>query len=223
MVVSFSRRSVRYVILAGAVALGTAAHAAAISLGTTDDFTDASTMGWVGGTTITNNAGGPGGAADRYLRVDTVNTAGSGSKVATHNGEPRWLGNYLGAGVNALRCEMRNEGSTALEMRVVLFGLGTRYTSVTSVNLPVGGAWQTVTFPIGQSSLTQVLGNVAYNDMIINVTGIMFRHDPGTPSSGGASADGTVGLDNIRAIPAPGAGCAGLVLLGALGSRRRRR
>lgn len=221
MDMSLSAWSARCVILAGAAALGTAAPASAISLTSNDTFTDGTTMGWVGGTTITNNTGGPGGAADRFLRVD-ANGGGSGpgSKVASHNGDPRWIGDYLGSGVTALQCDMRNEGNAALEMRVVLFGLGTRYTSVTSVNLPVGGAWQTVTFPVGQSSLTQVLGSVAYNDMITNVTGLMFRHDPGTPSSQGASADGTVGIDNVRAIPAPGA--MGVLLLGALASRRRR-
>lgn len=222
MDVSFSRWSVRCVILACAAALGTAAQAAGITLNSNDTFTDGTVMGWVGGTTITNNAGGPGGAADRFLRVD-ANGGGSGpgSKVASHNGDPRWIGDYLGAGVTALQCDMRNEGSAALEMRVVLFGLGTRYTSVSTVSLPVGGAWQTVTFPVGQSSLTQVLGSVPYNDLIINVTGLMFRHDPGTPSSGGVSVNGTVGIDNIRAIPAPGA--MGVLMLGVLAARRRQR
>lgn len=210
-----------------AVVIGMLAGAPAamgVVLHVPDTFTDGTNMGWIGAT-VTNNTGGPGGALDRYLRVDSNGGGSSGGKVAFHNGDGRWLGDYKSTQVTALQCEMRNEGNVALEMRVVLFGLtqtsGTRYTSITSVSLPVGGAWQTVTFPIGPSALTQVLGNVTYNEMIINVTSLMFRHDPGTPSSGGAAVDGTIGVDNIRAIPAPGA--MGVLMLGALATRRRKR
>lgn len=201
---------------------GLAGQARGVIVGTTDDFQSGTVNDWYGGTITANVGNGVAGAADRFLTVQTNgNTAGSGSHLAVHNSETRWNGDYIADGVTAFTVDMRNMGTATLNMRLVIFGLGTRYTSTTGISLAPGSGWQHLTFPVSQNSLTRVLGSGAYADILGSVNQIMFRHDDGTPSSGGTFVNGMVGIDNIMAIPAPGAG---VLLAGSMviGARRRR-
>jgi hypothetical protein len=199
-----------------------ATSAQAINIGVLDNFQDGTLMNWLGGTTITNVGGGQGGALDRYLSVDANgNTGGSGSKVGCHNSDGRWAGNYIAAGVTGIQVDMINLNTTTLQMRLVVFGLGSRWTSSTAVTLSPGSGWQHVMFPINPSSLTRVLGSATFTDTLSDANQIMFRHDGGTPSSGGEAINGTVGMDNLLAVPAPGA--AGILAAGWAWAGRRRR
>jgi len=208
--------------------VGLAIPAEGIVLGTRDDFQDGTNQQWFGGTTITNVGGGQGGAGDFYLTVDSNgNASGSGSKVAVHNADPRWQGNYTAAGVTAISVDMINISTnqptpSTLRMRLVLFSPTDRWTSTNFVQLSPGSGWQHIVFPIDQASLTRVLGSGTYAATLTNVFQIMFRHDSGTPSSGGEAIDGTIGIDNVTAIPAPGPVVV-LGVLGAAGMARRRR
>lgn len=200
-----------------------ASESRAVLIGTTDDFQSGTVNDWYGGTITANVGSGLAGAADRYLTVQTNgNTSGSGSHLAVHNSEPRWNGDYTADGVTAISVDLRNLGTTTLNMRLVLFGLGTRFTSTTGVSLAPGSGWQHITFPISQATLTRVLGSGTYAETIGSVNQIMFRHDDGSPSSGGSFINGLVGIDNITAIPAPGAARA-LVCAVVIGARRRHR
>jgi len=208
-------------LLAAVLGLAPAALAQ-VSLASLDTFEDGSLSGWLGATR-SNALGGPAGAADRYLRVDN---GGTGQKVATFNADARWSGDFQSARVTAIQADLTNFGPASMEIRLALFGGnaitgGGRWTSSTAVVLAPNSGWRTVTFNLDQPSLTSVLGSVPYPTLMATVTQIMFRHDPGTPSSGGAAGDGLIGIDNVRAIPTPGAG--GVLLLGAgwLGRRRR--
>ena len=200
-----------------------AGDAGAVAIGTTDTFQSETVNDWYGGTITANVGGGIAGAADRYLTVRTNgNTAGSGSHLAIHNSETRWNGDYTADGVTAISVDLRNLGTTTLNMRMVLFGLGTRFTSTTGVSLAANSGWQHITFPISQATLTRVLGSGTYADTIGSVNQIMFRHDDGTPSSGGTFVNGMVGIDNITAIPAPGAAMVLMCGVGVCAGRRRR-
>ncbi len=201
--------------------LSFAPSALAINIGVRDDFQTGTVSEWYGGTTITPVTNGQIGATDQFITVQTAAASGAGSHLATHNSEPRWTGDYLGAGVTAITVDMRNQGTTTLQMRVVLFGLGNRWTSTTPVTLAPNSGWQHLTFPITQSSLSRVLGSGTYQDSLGSVSQIMFRHATGL-SSGGTTVSATVGIDNVAAIPAPGA--AGVLGVGAVlaGMRRRR-
>ncbi len=216
----FSRVTLRVAMASIGLAAGT--PALAIDLGTLDTFQDQSVLNWIGGTSISNKPGGQGGSGDRWLQVDSNgNTAGAGSRLGMHNSDARWIGDYAAAGVTGVQFDVTNLGATNLELRLVLFASGTRWTSSQAVVVPAGAPWRTVTLPISQSDLTRVLGSNAWADSITNVSQLMIRHDPGSPSSGGAAVDATAGFDNIRAVPAPSA--AVLLLLGscALGRRSR--
>jgi len=210
-------------VIGSLVLFAAASPARGVVVGNRDDFQNGTVMEWFGGDTTTNLTGGAAGASDRFLNIQTVGGASSGSHLATHNAELRWAGDYIGAGVTGVSVDLINRGNASLTMRLVLFGQGNRWTSIdaNAVTLAVGGGWQHVTFPISQTALTRVLGTGNYTDSITQVTQIMFRHDPGTPSSGGTTVNGMLGIDNVTALPAPGA--AGVLVLGGLAASRRRR
>lgn len=206
------------------LALAAAApQARAVNIGVQDNFQNGTVSEWYGGTLITNLSGGPLGASDLFLNVHSSATGGgNGSKVSSHNSELRWTGDYVAAAVSAIEVDMRNLGATTLNMRLVMFGSGSRWTSTTGFTLAPNSGWQHLTFPISQAALTRVLGGNTYNDSLTTINQIMFRHDGGTPSSGGEAISGTLGMDNITAVPAPGC----VPLLGVLGlalARRRAR
>lgn len=175
---------------------------AQITLNQIDDFQDGTLQGWGGGASPQNvSTGGPNGAGDRYLKLTSFGGIGGGSRLASFN-IVQWIGNYTAAGVDAVEVWMRNLGSTPLEMRIVLFDFpsDTRWTSTVSQSLPVGGAWQKLTFSIKEADLTRVQGTMSYAALMLNVDRLMFRHQAGAPAPEGDPISASVGIDAIKAI-----------------------
>src|SRR5688572_6977853 len=115
--------------------LSLVATAGAITLGQIDDFQDGTPQGWQGATPQ-NVGGGQGGASDRYLRVVSTGGFGQGSHMATFN-TAQWSGDYTAAGVTSVAADFKNEGSTTLVMRAVMFGpSGSRWTTNSTITLP---------------------------------------------------------------------------------------
>ena len=196
------------------------APALAIQIGTRDTFQDLTAQDWFGASPVNVASGGPAGASDAFLQSTSVGGSGPGSRLAIYNGEPRWVGDYLAAGVTALETDMVNFGSTTLEMRAVFFSAsGARYTSRNAQLLAADGQWHHLTFNLDSASLFSVLGSDTYAQCMSNVSRVMFRHDAGAPSSTGTAIATVAGFDNITAVPAP----AGFLALGALALVRRRR
>lgn len=210
------------VLAAGCIAMAACGSARAIVVGQVDDFsTAAQADDWFGALPSYRSSGGPLGAGDGYLRAMSLGGSGRNAHMALYSIALRWMGDFQGAGVTAVQADFANFSTTPMEMRVVLHLGNTRFTSVSAQALPADGQWHTLVFPIGQSDLTRVLGTDTYPTVITNVVQLMFRHDPGTPSAGGASIAAEMGIDNIRAVPAPGA--ASLLGLAAAGMMRRSR
>jgi hypothetical protein len=188
-------------VLASLFACGLAQ--AQIVLNQTDDFQDGTLQGWGGGASPQNVAnGGPNGAGDRFLQLTSFGGIGGGSRLASFN-VAQWTGSYNAAGVDAVEVWMKNLGSTPLEMRIVLFdftGGDTRWTSTVSQTLPVGGAWQKLTFSIKEADLTRVQGTQTYAALMLDVDRLMFRHQAGAPAPEGDPIAASVGLDAIKAI-----------------------
>ena len=213
----------RFVAALSALTLGLSAAQASITYGQVDDFQDGTTQDWTGAAGFfSNEDNGAGGAGDRYLRVIANGTGGPGSRVATFN-QDQWAGDYLAAGVTAVQVDMANFGATDLEMRaLLLFGAGGDFTSTVSLNVPADGVWRTYTFSLSAADLTGVSGGGEdYAASMASVGRLLLRHQPGAPGGIGEAEPvvGVLGLDNITAIPAPGA----LALLGVAGLARRRR
>jgi hypothetical protein len=69
-----------------------------------------------------------------------------------------------------------------------------------SQTLPVGGAWQKLTFSIKEADLTRVQGTQTYAALMLDVDRLMFRHQAGVPAPEGDPIAASAGLDNIKAI-----------------------
>jgi len=246
-------RRIRGVLLATSLALLPAAAGAQIATGVINDFEDGSTQGWsinlFGGggpmgspppaaipTVIAT--GGPGGLGDAYLRLTAVGGGGAGGRLVAFNFSPDWAGNYVTAGINAIRMNAINLGTTDLFLRFLVEDPSVDPTapappsniaiSATPVFLAAGGGWQTVEFPLfGPNGLIAVLGNAT--TALSNATFVRILHSP-VPAPGGElnpppPVIGSLGVDNISAVPEPST--VALFATGALGllvaSRRKSR
>jgi hypothetical protein len=176
-----------------------------IVFGRLSDFQDGTVQGWGGDPgQISNQPNGMGGASDRFLQVNSDGGFGPGSVPATFNQDLGWRGNYLTAGVTAIRANVRNQGPQSLSLRLVLFGTnGDRWTSTNPIVLAAGSGWQTLQFSLASGQMSLAAGSGTYNATITDVAKIMFRHQVGPPSAGGTPMLGQMGLDNIRAVPEP--------------------
>jgi hypothetical protein len=195
---------------------------AAIQLGRLDDFQNGTTQGWAGGSSPTNIAtGGPAGTGDRFLRINTAN-----GKLATFNAT--WGGDWLAAGVTQVAMDLNNLGTTELEIRLLLVDAGVHggnFTSAHSLVLPAMSGWVHAVFSLAPDQMAYIGGGVGsgvLSDTLAHVDRLLIRNDPGAPSPAGEapSITGTLGLDNLHAIPEPTAAAA--LLIGAAAMMRRR-
>ncbi len=202
--------------------------AAAISLGQIDDFQDGTLQGWQGGSSPTNVAtGGPAGAGDRYLELDS-----SGFSLGAFN-TAQWSGDYDAAGVGSLRLDLNNFGPDPVSLRVVLFTPGcafggnscTAWASSAPTTLLAGSGWVSATFTLDESVMTRVLGSDSFLATLQGAERLLLRHDPSPldPPGSPSAVDAVLGVDNVTALPEPASGAlvaCGLAAL-ALAARRR--
>ena len=170
-----------------------------VSPGLLSDFESGTLEDWDGGSTPTNiPTGGPAGVGDNYLQIS------GGNNFATFNAS---LSGVLDPSITSIDVDLlRPAGESDLEMRLVLFGPSTfdRWTSTNFQVVPGDGTWSTYSFSVLESDLTRVAGGSSYTDLTTNLDRIMFRYDPGPPDFGGTpSPPGSLGLDNITALPLP--------------------
>jgi len=109
-------------VLAACLFFYGASVAEGITFGQLDDFQDGTVQGWVSGLFNAhppiNVAGGPGGAGDAFLQVEAHGGSGPGSKLVTFN-QDQWRGDYLAAGVTAIRMDIKNFSDNALTIRLL--------------------------------------------------------------------------------------------------------
>lgn len=212
------------------IVLGTASAGASGSVvnGQVDAF-DADVMGWTSSfgspTSSWIAGGGPGGAGDAYMQIaSTGATGGPGSRLGAWN-DNRWSGDFSGQGVSSIRMDIAGFEGDATELRLMFISnSGSTFTSTLTQAVTSDGAWRTYTFDISESAMSLVSGSVGYAESFSDIWRMWIRHQPGDPAaSGGAPAyAGRIGVDNIRAVPAPGS----VLVLGGcvlgMGLRRRR-
>jgi hypothetical protein len=210
----------------------------AVTIGQVDNFEDGTTQNWVINllgmgspppSTLPVNVptGGPAGAGDNYLRLTSTGSDGAGGRLVGIQYQHQWAGNYLAAGITAIRMDVQNFGQTDLYLRLLFADPlngppQNEAVSTTPVFLPVGSGWRSVTFPVGTSFLTPDVGSVAA--ALTNATEFRIYNNAGLglPSR----VAGSLGVDNITAtvIPEPATWTlfgAALVLLLGSGMRRK--
>src|SRR5688500_8739332 len=117
----------RAATLVGAISLlAVSSVAEAVIVGQVDTFEDGTTMNWVVGgalglpvTPPTNSpSGGPLGADDAFLLLNSTGGDGPGSRLTVLNGS-QWSGDYLAAGVTGIRMDVNNLGQTDVFLRLL--------------------------------------------------------------------------------------------------------
>jgi hypothetical protein len=181
----------------------------AVSIGQIDTFEDGTTQNWIVGLLgevspvppLNVPTGGPAGADDNYLLLRSTGTPGAGGRLVAIN-PAQWAGNYVAAGVAAIRMDVRNLGDTDLHLRLLFErSLGDPPTdaafSTDAIHLPAGGDWMSVVFPIGPSNLTALEGTVTAALSEATIVRIYSNEAPGFPP-GVIAAE--LGIDNIQAV-----------------------
>jgi len=195
-----------------------------ISLGTVDDFTIASTNGWTHGgfsNLPTHNTGaGLDGLAGHLQNIS--DGAGSGGRWFTFNSDARWMGDYVSAGVSVLEFDFDNRSGngTGANLRIALNGPGGWFIS-DDMLVADGTGWQTMGFDLlalnhlsgGSGVLTDTLSSATRLEILSSVSDIPSVAGPGFVRGDQLIAD--FRIDNIRAVPEPGALV--LIVMSALG------
>jgi glucose/arabinose dehydrogenase len=158
--------------------------------------------------------GGPAGAGDSFLQLTSLGGFGPGSRMVAFLG-PQWAGNYSAAQVTALRFDANNFGADDLVLRLSLSGSAGSAISTDGVLLPAGSGWTRLTLSLAP-------GNLSGANVLGNVLGLRLFHAT-TAEFPGETVAARLGIDNVTAVPEPGAAlllCGGLVML--MGTLRRR-
>ena len=185
--------------------------ASAVVNGQIDTFQDGTKMNWANGVPenlINVDTGGPAGAGDRYLQLSANGTNSFGGRLTMFNLN-QWLGNYIGAGVNAIEIDLRNQGKTTLSIRLAFKAQNVMnspgYLTATAITLAPDSGWQHFTISIAQPNMIPVGSPSPYNTFFTSGVGdARLINEVGTTTLNGDPIVGQVGIDNIHAVPEPG-------------------
>jgi len=197
---------------------GVAGIASAITPFQLDDFENDTTQGWAHGApspippfTVSEDG-------NTFLRVQSTGTGGPGSRMATFNRQ-QWTGDYVSAGVTAIRFDVRNSGENDLFVRFGLLNqIGELGITNEGVDLAAGGEWTTATLSLYDLTF---IGNGDPEGMLSRMLELRIISAE-IPAFEGDFVNGQLDIDNIRAIPAPGGGLLLGLAGGVLAARRRR-
>ena len=148
--------------------------------------------------------GGPAGAGDSYMQ-SVADGAGSFSRLTVFN-VSQWDSNYITDGVTSIRMDLLNSGSSALQIRLGLrdgAGRELGYISSTPYVLGVGTGWQTAEFLVTEEALTTVGQIDNFSSFLSSGFALRILHATSTASLSGDPVVGTLGVDNVTAVPEP--------------------
>lgn len=214
--------------------LAASREARAVSLGQVDTFSGGTPLGWQEGPSSTNppvviSTGGPAGIGDAFLQNLATGGVGAGSRMTMFN-TSQWRGDYLSEGITALAADAINLGTEPLHLRIAVQAGTEIWVSRDAWDLSPGAPWQPVHFDLAQSSLRLVTPGPAPVEIagmppaaFSNVTQLRMISSLDGLSESGDLVFGTLGVDNIRAVPEPASTTVWLAGLVMLAKCRRRR
>jgi hypothetical protein len=185
---------------------------AQITFGKLEDFQNQSLDGWGQGPapnvdpnpSFLVSTGGPAGAGDAFLENPSSGSAGVGGRQVVLN-STNWIGNFTAAGVTRMDVRMANLGTTALSMRVGIEDqAGARYVSTNAISLAPDGQWHSLSFGLTPDDLSHDRGVDSAAQALATVSSFRFMSASNATFQGDVMAS-TLGIDNIHAVPEPGA------------------
>lgn len=217
------RRAAAWASLAGAGLL--ALPAGAVSLGLTDSFSGGITAGWTSGGGNPNPptgvaSGGPAGAGDGFLRIASSGVPGAGGRLVVFS-SAAWAGDYSAAGITGITMDVKNLGATDLNLRLYFENTLTSAFSQQAIALPAGSGWTPVRFDIQLSALSGAAAATLASAADFRIYSSPVAVGP----QGSPFVAAGLGLDNVSAVPEPGAAllmALGLTSLLAAPALRRR-
>ena len=178
----------------------------AIVAGQIDDFEDGSLEDWHKGANSQSppsnvGNGGPTGPIDNFLRtVSSGNGSADSRQVIINNAQ--WAGSYTNAGVLRVGMNLRNSGSSNLDVRIALKGGSTWFVSTNAFPLAPNSGWQQATFELGESYMTSVEGTATHGAVLTDVDEMRILSAT-APNYRGDSIASTLDIDGIEAIGDP--------------------
>jgi len=193
--------------------LGGAVAANAVVLFSPDTFEDGTIMDW-GGADPLNVVDGAGHA----LQFSS-GALGTRPFMAGDNEMARYTGDWLAAGANGVRVDLKGVGDP-LQIHLVLFAAnGARWETTSSTSISSTSGWVHAQF--GTSDLVKVLGTGTLSDLLHNVNRVMLRHNTTLMSGGEFVTNGRMLVDNVEVVPEPAS--LGTLLLGGIALIRKTR
>ena len=163
--------------------------------------------------------GGLLGLGDDFLQLSPLPSFG----IEAWNRASNRTGDYNTAGIADVGANLKNFGSSALQMRVGLERGPTRWvtSNAAAVTVAPSSGWTYGTFALDEAQMTRVAGSDPLSWVLDRVEEVRFLHAASAQWSGDSGS--IAGVDNV-VLPEPTAGAglaAGTALLVGLARRRR--
>lgn len=226
--------SIKHFLLALSIVCLSAGRASAVSIGLVDTFEDGTTDNWrinllgMGNNTfqpVNVTSDGPAGLDDNYMLMTSSGLAGAGGRLVALN-PAQWAGDYVAAGIRKISMDVNNLGSTDLFLRLLFedpMGAPPENEAfTTSVFLPAGSGWTTISFLVDPGNLIVEEGsalNALQNATILRI----FSNPEAEGPDEAEPIAAMLGVDNIEAVATPEPSSLILLTTGVAAMYRRRR
>jgi hypothetical protein len=197
-----------------------------------DTFEDGTNAGWFEGGPSPNqpsvvSSGSFDGSA--YLENFASGTNEAGGRQVMLNVVNQWSGDYIAAGVDSIGMWLRADPSSAADLEMRLYFAS--FDNATNTSIAIGstesqtlvadGQWRWFEFGLTGDAMTLLTAEGDLELALRNIEEFRILSATDGPTRIGDRIESTLGVDNITALPAPGA-IALLAGAGLCGARRRR-
>lgn len=175
------------------------------------DFEDGTTQNWIIGNASSAQfppmnvpTGGPNGVDDNFLEYTSSGVTNEpGSKMVIFNTTQAGASNFTSQGIVGIRFDVQVLTNN-LNMRIALFGSGTRICTTNAIPVTAGGGWTSVIIPISASDLEVVIGGNTVAATLMNVSTMRILSSDVPTWDAPDEINATLRIDNITAVTSLG-------------------